>query len=94
MIHIHTMKKDLRPQRINSQEELDEMLSRQKSRHPLECFVLLNYGLRSSKDIVFDDNGDYSIFNAIDGTEEIIEHDNLMSSFIGEALEKGALYKY
>lgn len=66
------------------------------SRNPiiLSCFVQLNFGLRSSKDISFDDNGDYSIYNGIDDTEEIIEHDNLMSSFIGEALEKGALYKY
>lgn len=86
--------KHLQPQRINSQEDLDEMLAKQKSNHPLSCFVQLNFGLRSSKDISFDDNGDYSIYNGIDDTEEIIEHDNLMSSFIGEALEKGALYKY
>lgn len=84
----------LQPQRINSQEDLDEMLTKQKFNHPLACFVQLNFGLRSSKDISFDDNGDYSIYNGIDDTEETIEHDNLMSSFIGEALEKGALYKY
>lgn len=86
--------KHLQPQRINSQEDLDEMLTKQKPNHPLACFVQLNFGLRSSKDISFDDNGDYFIYNGIDDTEETIEHDNLMSSFIGEALEKGALYKY
>lgn len=82
------------PQRINSQEELDNLISSTRHHNPLECFVLLRLGLKSSKDISFDDNGDYNIYNSIDDTEEIIEHDNLMSTFIGEALEKGALYKY
>jgi hypothetical protein len=86
--------KNLRPLRINSQEDLDDMLIKQKSNTPLQCFVQLNFGLRSSKDISFDDNGDYSVYNSIDDSEETIEHDNLMSTFIGEALEKGALYKY
>lgn len=86
--------KNLRPQRINSQEDLDEMLAGQKHNSPLSCFVQLNFGLKSSKDISFDDNGDYFIYNSIDDSEETIEHDNLMSTFIGEALEKGALYKY
>lgn len=82
------------PQRISSQEELDNLLTKQKAKHPLSCFVQLNFGLRSSKDISFDDNGDYFIYNLIDDSEETIEHDGLMSSFIGEALDKGALYKY
>jgi hypothetical protein len=88
------MMKNLQPLRINSQEDLDDMLIKQKNNAPLQCFVQLNFGLRSSKDISFDDNGDYSVYNSIDDSEETIEHDNLMSTFIGEALEKGALYKY
>lgn len=86
--------KNLRPQRINSQEDLDDMLEKLKDGRSLSCFVQLNFGFRSSKDISFDDNGDYFILNGIDDTEETIEHDSLMSSFIGEALEKGALYKF
>lgn len=82
------------PKRITSQEELDNLISSTRHHKALECFVLLRFGLKSSKDISFDDNGDYNIYNSIDDTEEIIEHDNLMSTFIGEALEKGALYKY
>lgn len=88
------MKKNLQPQRINSQEELDDMLEKLKDGHTLNCFVKLNFGFRSSKDISFTEDGDYFIFNEIDGSEETIEHDDLMSSFIGEALEKGALYEY
>lgn len=82
------------PERINSQEELDNLISSTRHHNALECFVLLRFGLKSSKDISFDDNGDYNVYNSIDDSEEIIEHDNLMSTFIGEAIEKGALYKY
>jgi hypothetical protein len=86
--------KVLQPTRIANQEELDDLLNDLKEDHTLHCFVRLNFGLRSSKEISFNANGDYSIFNEIDGSEETIEHDNLMSTFIGEALEKGALYEY
>lgn len=82
------------PTRIINQEELDDLLKDLKEGSTLNCFVQLNFGLRSSKEISFNANGDYSIFNEIDGSEETIEHDNLMSTFIGEALEKGALYEY
>lgn len=82
------------PTRIINQEELDDLLKDLKEGSTLNCFVRLNFGLRSSKDISFNDNGDYNIFNEIDGSEETIEHDNLMGTFIGEALEKGALYEY
>lgn len=81
------------PQRINSQEELDNRL-KQSNNNLLNCFVQLNFGLRSSKDISFNENGDYYIYNGIDDSEEIIKHKDLMKSFIGEAISKGALYEY
>lgn len=82
------------PQKINSQKELDDLIKKVKGGYPLECFVLLNFGARSSKDISLNENNDYHIYNEIDDSEETIVHSQLMSSFIGEAISKGALYKY
>lgn len=80
-------------QRINSQEELDELLDTLNG-GPLDCFVQLNFGFRSSKSITKNDTNDYRIYNEIDDSEEIKKHSQLMKSFIGEAISKGALYKY
>lgn len=86
--------KNQRPQKINSQKELDDLIKNVKGDYPLECFVLLNFGLRSSKDISLNENNDYHIYNEADDSEETIVHSQLMSSFIGEAISKGVLYKY
>ena len=86
--------KSQRPQKINSQKELDDLIKNVKGGYSLECFVLLNFGLRSSKDISFNENNDYYVYNTVDDSEEIIVHSQLMNSFIGEAISKGALYKY
>lgn len=83
-----------RPQKISSQSELDDLIKKVKGGYPLQCFVLLNFGLRSSKDISLNENNDYHVYNEADDSEEIIVHSKLMSSFIGEAISKGALYKY
>lgn len=77
--------------RINSQEELDKMIKKKDS--PLECYIQLNFGVRSYKDISLDNEGNYEIYNYIDDTEETINHSQLMSTFIGEAISKGALYE-
>lgn len=82
------------PQKISSQKELDDLIRKVEGGYPLECFVLLNFGIRSSKDISLNENNDYHIYNEIDDSEEIIVHSQLMSSFIGEAINKGALYKH
>ena len=82
------------PHRIKSQSELDELIKGIKQDYPLECFVQLNFGLRSSKFISLNENGDYYVYNECDDSEEIINHGALMTSFIGEAISKGALYKY
>lgn len=81
-------------QKINSQEELDSLLNNIQEGDSLDCFVQLNYGLRGSKSISSLDNGDYYILNEVDDSEEIIEHDKLMDSFIGKAMKDGALYKW
>lgn len=89
------MKKQ-QPQKINSQEELDKLINENQKKHdcPLDCFVLLNFGIRSSKNISLNANGDYEVYNEVDDSEETIVYSRLMDSFIGEAISKGALYKY
>lgn len=81
--------------KINSQEELDELLDgvTENENNPLECFIQLNYGIRSSKEI-YRSGEDYYIYNDVDDTDEIIEHDKLMDSFIGKAIKSGSLYKW
>ena len=79
--------------KITTQEQLDRLIE-EDSDKSLDCFVLLNYGLRSSKSITFDGDS-YYIYNEIDDSENIVKHDKLMDSFpIGEAIKKGALYAY
>ena len=79
--------------KILSQKQLDRLIEKNSDRS-LDCFVLLNYGLRSSKSIT-SDGDNYYIYNEIDDTEETIPHDKLMdSSPIGEAIKKGVLYAY
>ena len=79
--------------KILSQKQLDRLIGKNPDRS-LDCFVLLNYGLRSSKSITFDGDN-YYIYNEIDDTEDIVKHDKLMDSFpIGDAIKKGALYAY
>lgn len=81
-----------KPYRISSQEELDKLL-KEADGIMIEGFVQLNFGVRSSKTVTLNSNGDYGVFNHIDGSEEIIKHDDLMKSFpIGEAISKGAFY--
>ena len=76
--------------RIKTIEQLKEL-----AKNGLDCFILLNGGLRSSKHIRYypDDNSFY-VLNLIDGSEqELTEAQILDSSYtnIGEAIRKGAL---
>lgn len=66
-----------RPQKISSQSELDDLIKKVKGGYPLQCFVLLNFGAGSSKDISLNENNDYHIYNEIDDSEEIIVHSQL-----------------
>lgn len=85
------MKRNYR--QIKTQEELDEIL-KNNSESTRDFFVLLNGGLRSSKEIELNAKGDYSVYNEISDTEETIKHDEFMHTFIGEAIKAGAFYKY
>ena len=79
--------------RIRTIEQLKELAKDDG----LDCYILLNGGLRSSKHIRYypDDNSFY-VFNLIDDSEqELTEVQILDSGYsnIGEAMKKGALIK-
>lgn len=61
-----------------------------------EFFVSLNGGLRSSKTIYFEEEGDdFTIIHEIDMLDEVVNDHQLMTeSIIGEAMMKGAFYSY
>ena len=76
--------------RIRNIQQLKEL-----AKNGLECFILLNGGLRSSKYISYnpEDNSFY-ILNYIDDTEQELTENQLLDSEytnIAEAMEKGAL---
>ena len=76
--------------RIRTIEQLKEL-----AKDGLDCFILLNGGLRSSKHIRFhpDDNSFY-VLNLIDDSEQKLTEAQILDSTytnIGEAMEKGAL---
>ena len=76
--------------RIKTIEQLKEL-----AKNGLDCFILLNGGLRSSKHIRFhpDDNSFY-VFNLIDDSEQELTETQILDSAytnIGEAVKKGAL---
>lgn len=76
------------PKKIESVEQLKD-----ESKNAGDFFILLNYGLRSSKRIWW--NGThFLILNHIDGTEQKLTESELFTlSNIGVAIEKGACYK-
>ena len=60
-----------------------------------DFFILLNYGLRSSKAISFDGDNTFYVLNEIDGTEQELTEQELMDSDItniGKAINNGAFY--
>ena len=80
--------------RIKTIEQLKELA---KNENGLDCFILLNGGLRSSKHIRYypDDNSFY-VFNLIDDSEQELTEAQILDggySNIGEAMKKGALIK-
>ena len=83
-------KQKIKDRRIKKIEQLKEL-----AKDGLDCFILLNGGLRSSKHIRYypDDNSFY-VLNLIDDSEqELTEAQILDSGYsnIGEAMKKGAL---
>lgn len=70
---------------INELKQLDGECS--------DFFILLNFGLKSSKTISFDGEFFY-VFNDIDGSEVALTETELKNSIIGEAINKGSFYQY
>ena len=62
----------------------------------VDCFIQLNYGCRSSKNISYDRDADtWYIFHEIDDSEQTVHTKDLKEKTnIIEALDKGALYEY
>jgi hypothetical protein len=77
-------------QQIRSKEELDTILS---NGNPLDCFLLLKRGLRSSKSITFNDET-YWVYNEIDDSEIKIDQSEFETSFLAKAIKAGALWSY
>jgi len=89
-----TQKTKDRQRCIRTIEQLKELAKRESG---LDCFILLNGGLRSSKHIRFypDDNSFY-VLNLIDDSEQNLTESQILDKAytnIGEAMKKGCLIK-
>ena len=78
--------------KIETLEELKTLASEDM----IDCFIMFNGGLRSSKQIEYDiDRDEWYIFNEIDGEEQYLNTKELEDETnIIEALNKGSLYLY
>jgi len=82
------MKRKTKYKVIKTIEELKKLAS-----DGLDCFIVLNYGLRSSKFINWTGEK-FKILNLIDGSRQTLSEKQLMDKSwtnIGEALKKKAL---
>lgn len=73
-----------------------EQLKKKAAKGSIEVFLMLNFGIRSSKDLSYNEKTDtWSIFNYIDDTLQTLKTEELADNTnIIEALEKKALYQY
>jgi len=83
---------EISDKRIKTIEQLKELA---KDENGLDCFILLNGHLKSSKHIRYypDDNSFY-VLNLIDDSEQELTESQILDSAysnIGEAMKKGAL---
>ena len=88
------VKQETKDKRIRTIEQLKELAKKESG---LDCYILLNGNLRSSKHIRYypDDNSFY-VLNLIDDSEQELTESQIFDSGysnIGEAMEKGALIK-
>lgn len=82
------------PTRPKPIKDLDELKVLALGRD-LECFIVLNFGVKSSKTIRFYDSGAWNVVNAIDGTSvQCMDLADLQTKTnVIAALDKGALYR-
>jgi hypothetical protein len=78
--------------RIRTLEQLKDLAT---DRNGLDCFILLNGGLRSSKHIRYDPQDNlFYVINLIDGSDQELTESQILDkeySNIGEAMTKGSL---
>ena len=83
-------KQKTKDRRIKTIEQLKEL-----AKNGLDCFILLNGGLRSSKHIrYYSDDNSFYVLNLIDDSEQELTESQILDSAysnIGEAMKKGAL---
>lgn len=85
-------KQETKNRQIKTIEQLKELA---KDEDGLDCFILLNGGLRSSKHIkYYPDDNSFFVLNLIDNSEQELTESQILDrtySNIGEAIKKGAL---
>lgn len=75
--------------RIDSIEQLKE-----EAKNGADFFILLKYGCRSSKYIIFE-SGMFTVFNDMDGSDQELTDDGIMNeSNIGAAITNKAFFKF
>ena len=84
------VKQKTKDRRIRTIEQLKEL-----AKKGLDCFILLNGGLRSSKHIrYYSDDNSFYVLNLIDDSEQELTESQILDSEytnIAEAMKKGAL---
>jgi hypothetical protein len=89
---VNMTKQETKDRRIMTIEQLKELA---KGENGLDCFILLNGNLRSSKHIrYYPDDNSFFVFNLIDDSEQELTESQILDSAysnIGEAMNKGAL---
>jgi hypothetical protein len=85
-------KQETKDKRIGAIEQLKDLAKREMG---LDCFILLNGGLRSSKHIrYYHDDNSFFVLNLIDDSEQELTESQILDSAysnIGEAMKKGCL---
>ena len=83
---------ETKDKRIRTIEQLKELA---KAESGLDCYILLNGHLRSSKHIrYYSDDNSFYVLNLIDDSEQELTEAQILDgdySNIGEAMKKGAL---
>jgi len=83
--------REIKDKRIRNIEQLKKLA---KNENGLDCFILLNGGLRSSKYIRYFSDDSFYVLNLIDDSEQELTESQILDSAysnIGEAMRKGAL---
>ena len=95
--HFVILRKQKFMQRITSLEQLKKESTYDDKKGMVEFFILLNFGLRSSKRIAYyPDTNTFDVHNEIDDSweEDLTEEQLINETHIGLAIENGAFFKY